>query len=167
MHNAIKILTSTAVLAALVPAARADNFPPAKPPASMSSSNHHDGTENPGGNRFVWVQRIEGRDSAGNTQLLFSDRDGSLLALHELSRAGRLIDPLRVTTPGEYTELQLHLADTMLSIDHTGLKRLPLPPGITSQMVLRERLTIHPLTVSTSDLTLHTLPAPQVALAMP
>jgi hypothetical protein len=94
------------------------------------------------GAQFVWVHRIEGRDEAGNSRVLFNDMQGALLPLGQLGQADRLINPREAGNRGKYHELQLTLAGKMLSVNDKGMQHLPLPQGLGRHMVLRRKIEI-------------------------
>ena len=142
----------------------ADNRVPAELIETISPGYRMGDMKSTKGTQFVWVNRIEGQDSDGQMQVLFSDRRGALLPLSELTRANKLINPLSVKQKGRYQKLHLQLANKTLSINSTGMKQLPLPNGISTSMVLHGQLEINKFEVSASEFSLQQPVAQTVAL---
>ncbi|MEN8168804.1 MAG: hypothetical protein ABFS08_01100 [Pseudomonadota bacterium] len=154
MTSVIRALTATALLAGISHSAIADNRVPEKLAETISPSYRSGNINSSSGTQFVWVKRIEGRDSEGRKQLLFSDQQGALLPLNRLSHANKLINPLKVEKKGHYQKLRLQLADKMLTINNNGMVQQPLPNGVTSNMLLRGGLEINKFEVIATNLRL-------------
>lgn len=167
MKHLLKLATSTVLLAGFTHSAMADNRVPADMTESIAPGYRSGDMQSHTGKQFVWVRQIEGRDSEGRTRILFHDLQGALLPLDELAQANKLINPLRVEYKGRYHELTLQLADTMLSIDSTGMKRQPLPHGISTKVVLRGQLEVDKFEVSSNGLTLQPTETQKLARLTP
>ena len=159
----VKIIAAT-LLAALAQQAMADNRTPAELAQPISPDYRSMDSSAQDGAQFVWVQRIEGRDSNGNIQLLFDDMQGALLPLEHLSQADRLINPQQVDHKGKYRELQLQLAPRVLTVSGSGMKRMPLPQGLEQRVVLQGELEVTKFEVSSRGISLQ--PESQARLAL-
>ena len=164
MKQSIKSIATIALLSALSHSAVADNRVPADLAETISPNYRSGDMRSHAGSKFVWVKRIEGRDSQGNTHLLFSDLQGALLPIEKLSMAGELINPLKVQLKGNYQGITLQLADSMLNIDKRGMKRLSLPTDMATDVLLHGELVINQFEVSSNELTLLPSAAKSVAL---
>ena len=164
MMNALRLTASAALLAGIASNAIAENRTPANLAETISPDYRAIDVSASKGEKFVWVQRIEGRDSAGNKQLLFSDLQGALLPLEKLHKADHLINPQEVRHKGTYSELQLTLAGNMLSVSSKGMKRTPMPQEMKRHVVLQGDLEISRFEVSSNGLTLQGKQKEQLAL---
>jgi hypothetical protein len=104
--------------------------------------------------RYVLVKRIEGSDSAGNRHVLFNDRQGALLPVVELARAGMLINPVGIEQKGDYHDLQLQLDDRALALGEHGMKGEQLPDNLATQMALNGKIAVHKYEVAAAGLSL-------------
>ena len=161
--RSVKIIATT-LLGLLAQQAVADNRTPAELAQPIRPDYRAMDVSAKDGAQFVWVQRIEGRDSDGNTQLLFDDMQGALLPISQLSQADRLINPQQVNHKGKYQELQLQLAPRALTVSARGMKRSPLPDGIHRKMVLNGDIEVTKFEVSSRGLSLQ--PESQGKLAL-
>ena len=164
MKNVIKLTATAALLAGLSFNAMADNRTPADLAETISPSYRSGDMKSSNGSQFVWVKRIEGHDSNGDKHVLFSDKQGALIPVNELTQANRLINPVNIDQKGRYQELHLQLAEQMLTVDKAGMKQQPLPNGISAQVVLHGELEVNKFEVSASDFSLQ--PATEQSLAM-
>ncbi len=162
--NSVKVFAATALFAACSYQAVAENRTPAEMALPVSPDYRNVDVDATRGAQFVWVHRIEGRDNAGNSHVLFSDMQGALLPLEQLNKAEHLINPLDVSNKGTYRALQLTLADNMLSVGANGMKRMPLPQGVNRNVALQGDLTISKFEVSSNGLTLQEQSREQLAL---
>lgn len=154
MTNVIRAITAAVLLAGISQSAIADNRVPAELAETISPSYRSGNINSSSGTQFVWVKRIEGRDSEGRKQLLFSDQQGALLPLNQLSHVNKLINPLNVEKKGNYQKLQLQLADKILTINNKGMAQQPLPNGVAPNMLLRGKLEINKFEVIATNLRL-------------
>ena len=164
MKHATKTIATIALLSALTHSAVADNRVPENMTQTISPSYRTGDMKSQSGSQFVWVKRIEGLDAQGNMHLLFSDLQGALLPIEKLTTAAKLINPLKVKQKGNYQQLRLQLADSMLNIDKRGMKRLSLPTGIATEVLLHGELEIGDFEVSANELTLQPTRIKSVAL---
>lgn len=155
MKNVIKYSTIAALLFGFTHAALADNRVPAELAATISPDYRNGDMQISTGEKFVWVKRIEGHDSDGNTQVLFNDDKGALVRLDKLTEAHTLINPSRVEKKGYYRELQLQLGDSSLTLDKAGMKQQPLPTDIASNMALHGQVEVKKFEVSSNGLSLN------------
>ncbi len=144
-------------------AAAADRAP-AELPETFTPSYRNGDISVTSGTHYVWVKRIEGRDSEGNRQVLFNDLQGALLPLERLNHATQLINPLRSEVKGRYQELRIQLAEQMLTIDSRGMKHSPLPSGLKRTFTLAGELEISKSEVSTQGMKLQPASHNQLAL---
>jgi hypothetical protein len=163
MH-AVKYLAAAALIAGFTQHAAAENRTPAALAETITPNYRSDDTTTTTGSHFVWVNRIEGRDSAGNIHVLFEDLRGALLPVAQLHQADRLINPVRVKHKGVYTELQLQLAANLLTVSSNGLARSPLPHGLARKMKLHGKVEVSRFEISSKGLSLHTVNGTQLAL---
>lgn len=159
----VTIIAAT-LLSVLAHQAVADNRTPAKLAQPIKPDYRAmDVLVSPGA-QFFWVQRIEGRDSSGNTQLLFDDMRGALLPMDQISHVDRLINPQQVTHKGKYDELRLQLAPRTLTVSASGLKRSPLPGGMAPSVVLQGAIEVSKFEVSSNGLSLQAESQDRLAL---
>ena len=164
MMNTVKVIAVTTLFAALSQQAVAENRTPAEMALPVSPDYRAVDVDAARGAQFVWVHKIEGRDSAGNIRVLFSDMQGALLPLEKLNQAENLINPVEARNQGIYSELQLTLANNLLSVSANGMKRMPLPQGINRNVVLQGDLNISKFELSSNGMTLQGAHKEQVAL---
>ena len=162
--NTVKLITLTALLSSLSTQVMAENRTPAGMALPISPDYRSVDVDATGGARFVWVQQIEGRDEAGNTRVLFSDLQGALLPLGKLHKAAQLINPAEAINEGTFHELHLTLADNMLSVAAGGMKRNPLPQGVSRHVLLQGNLNISNFAISRNDMLLQGAHQEQLAL---
>lgn len=164
MNTAMKLISTSALFFGLSQVVMADNRTPAELAETISPSYRSGDMQSGNGSQFVWVKRIEGHDSNGNKQVLFSDLQGALIAVNKLSQADRLINPVSVKKKGSYQNLHLQLADKMLTVSKGGMKQQPLPKGLSTQVVLRGKLEVNKFEVSASGFTMQQAEGQKLAL---
>ena len=164
MKTAIKLISSAALLVGFTQVAMADNRTPAELAETISPSYRSADMQASNGSQFVWVKRIEGHDSNGDKQVLFSDPQGALIAVNKLTQADRLINPVNVEKKGRYQELHLQLADNMLTVSKGGMKQQPLPNSISSEVVLHGELEVNKFEVSASEFSLQQVDGQSLAM---
>jgi hypothetical protein len=162
--SAVKLIAVAALFAGFISSTMAENRTPTELAETIAPDYRAVDVSASNGAKFVWVQRIEGRDSAGNTRLLFSDLQGALLPLQQLHQADHLINPQEVRNKGTYSELQLTLASNMLTVSGNGMKRTPMPQGMQRNVVLEGDLEISKFDVSSSGLKLQGKKLEQLAM---
>ncbi len=162
--NAVRLIAGAALFTGLASSTMAENRTPEHLAETISPDYRALDVSASSGEKFVWVQRIEGRDSAGNTQLLFSDLQGALLPLEQLQQADHLINPQEVRNKGSYSELQLTLAGNMLTVSGNGMKRTPVPQAMQRHVVLRGDLEISNFEVRSNGLKLQGKQLEQLAM---
>ncbi len=154
MKNVIKYSTITALLFGFTHVALAENRVPSELEAAISPDYRNGDMQISNGEKFVWVKRIEGHDSDGNTHVLFNDDKGALVRLDKLAQAHTLINPSRVEKKGYYSELQLQLGDNSLTLDKAGMTQQPLPTNIAGNMTLHGQVEVKKFEVSSNGLSL-------------
>ena len=154
MKTAIKFISTAALLVGFTQLAMADNRTPAELAETISPNYRNGDMTAANGSQFIWVKSIEGHDSNGDKHVLFSDKQGALIAVNKLTQADRLINPVSVEKKGRYQELHLQLADNMLTVSKGGMKQQPLPNGITTHVVLHGELEVNKFEVSASEFSL-------------
>jgi len=153
--NKTEIMTAAIlVLASFAQAAMADNRAPPELMANITPGYRTGDMQSNSGTQYVLVKRIEGRDSAGNKQVLFSDQQGALLPVTELSQASKLINPVSIEKKGDYHDLQLQLGDDILALQQDGMKRQSRPSGMATQVALLGKIQVHKFEVLASGLSL-------------
>lgn len=163
--NTLTRLAAVALLAGFTQHAAAQGSVAAELSQTVSPNIHSetDGSAS----QFVWVKRIEGRDRAGLLRVLFTDLEGALLPIDQLSKADRLIDVEDAHNHGRYHDLKLQLGTTVLSVNRDGMHRTPLPQGIASEMVLRGDVEVNASRISSNGLQLQAAKGAQLALLDP
>jgi hypothetical protein len=161
--NTAKCVAATALFAVFAQQAVAESIAPATPPSS-STNFQTSRTNATSRSQFVWVQRIEGRDSHGNTRVLFSSLQGALLPLERLHQAAQLINPRETKHQVHYSELTLQLAGHLLTVSNGNMQRTSLPQGMSRNMVLRGSVEASETGLNSTDITIHKPSTEQVAL---
>lgn len=154
MIRTVKISAAAILLSAVAQTAMAENRVPDELRATITPAYRTGDMSSSSDTRYVLVKRIEGRDSAGNRHVLFSDSQGALLPVLELARAGMLINPVGIEQKGDYTDLQLQLDDRVLALDEHGMKSEQLPANLATQMALNGKIAVHKYEVAAAGLSL-------------
>ena len=164
MKTYFKLITAATLLVGFTHGAMADNRTPEQLVETISPSYRSSDMKTTQGTQFIWVKRIEAYDRYGKKHQLFSDKQGALLPLDKLNQANNLINPQSVEHKGYYRNLQLQLADQMLTVNKTGIQQHPLPKGIATQVVLHGELEVDEFEVSASGFTLQPSKGQSVAM---
>lgn len=81
------------------------------------------------GEEMVLVTKITAMDKNGDQVVLFSDTAGAVLPRASLDNIAMLINPVRVEKKGEYSDLNITLADEAFSIKNNIVHRKSIQPG--------------------------------------
>lgn len=82
------------------------------------------------GEEMVRVTKITALDNNGQQVELFSDKAGAILPRASLDKVATLINPVRVDKKGDYTDINITLADESFSIKNNLVHRETLTPGL-------------------------------------
>jgi hypothetical protein len=154
MIRTVKISAAAILLSAVAQTAMAENRVPDELRATITPAYRTGDMSSSSDTRYVLVKRIEGSDSAGNRHVLFNDRQGALLPVVELARAGMLINPVGIEQKGDYHDLQLQLDDRALALGEHGMKGEQLPDNLATQMALNGKIAVHKYEVAAAGLSL-------------
>ncbi|MDH5786042.1 MAG: hypothetical protein OEZ16_10620 [Chromatiales bacterium] len=149
-----KLIVASTLMALVSASALAEYRTPAEIALPIKSDYRTSDVVAKEGTHFIWVERIEGRDSQGNMHLLFDDFHGALLPVEHLSRADRLINPQQVSQRGHYDSLRLHLGAKMLVVSANGMKHIPLTKEYGRSVELKGGIDVSKFEVSSNGLNL-------------
>ncbi len=82
------------------------------------------------GDELVRVTQISATDTNGQQVVLFSDKAGAVLPRSYLDNVAMLINPVRVEKKGEYSNLNVTLANETFSIKNNLVTHASLTPGL-------------------------------------
>lgn len=82
------------------------------------------------GEELVRVTKITATNTNGQQVVLFNDKAGAVLPRSYLDNVAKLINPVRVEKKGEYSDLNITLADESFSIKNNLVHRESLTPGL-------------------------------------
>ncbi len=153
MRNSILCTVASMLLAGVTHTVLADN------------SSSSDDRDNHIGSQFVWVTAITGNNEAGEETVLFSNWQGALLPLAQLSQADRLIKSQGSAPQGTYNSISMQLANKLLTVNATGMQQQALPKNLSTKIYLRGQLEVSASkVVDNNNNILSASPGPRLAL---